>query len=216
MDQVQRTSSESRGERGPGGAGRPGWARSVGLFLILSGFWLLLSGRIGLQYFAMMALAVGLVMYLNPARPFGPDAHGRTIGLTDHFRGFYYTLRYVVWLLYNIVKANLEVAYLVLHPRMPIDPGFLQFRIRMPSEVAQVLIANSITLTPGTVTIDIEDGEYIVHALVPRSAKGVVDGDFQRMVAPIFRNEVEGAPEHLWRHSVHTIEPPGWKGEEGR
>lgn len=205
-----RTYTSAGGEERP----RPSWARTLALFVILGAFWLFLSGEITVLNLVMMVLAVSLVIYLNPARPFGPDAYGRPIGAADHPRGIFHTVRYGLWLLYEVITANLDVAYRVLHPRMPIDPALLQFRMGMPSELAQVLVANSITLTPGTVTIELEDGEYVVHALVPGAATPVLSGKLMEMAAPIFRDESHGPPEHLWRHSVRELEPAGWPAEE--
>lgn len=214
MTERHRTPEKEEAVGRPGQA--PGWLRTLALFVILGAFWLFLSGEVTALNLVMMTLAVSLVLYLNPARPFGPDARGRPIRAADPPRGVYHGVRYAVWLLYEVVTANVDVAYRVLHPRMPIDPGLLQFRVRMPSDLGRVLVANSITLTPGTVTIELEDGEYVVHALVPGAATPVLSGRIVEMAAPIFREESHGPPEHLWRHSVHDLEPAGWSPEEGK
>ena len=62
-------------------------------------------------------------------------------------------LLYLPWLAYQILASNIYVAYLVLHPRMPIDPSLVEFETSLQSERALVLLAQSITLTPGTVTV---------------------------------------------------------------
>ena len=218
MSQVHRTPDGKRMYTSAGGQERPSpsWARTLALFVILGAFWLFLSGEVSVLNLSMMVLAVTLVLYLNPSRPFGPDARGEPIRAGDHPRGIYSTVRYGLWLLYKVITANVDVAYRVLHPRMPIDPALLQFRVKMPSDLAQVLVANSITLTPGTVTMELEDGEYVVHALVPGAATPVLSGELMERAAPIFRDEAHGPPEHLWRHSVKDLEPAGWKAEEGR
>jgi len=185
------------------GASRPGRLRGVALFVILGTFWLLLSGRIGVQYAVFMVATVALVLALNPERPFDPaslseatrDDHASVRG---RLRAGAYLLRYLLWLLWNVTKANLDVAYRVLHPRLPIQPRLLLFRTRIRQEAGQVLVANTITLTPGTVTIDLADGEYLVHALHPSTAGAVVSAELQNAVAPIFGEAPEPPPHVHW------------------
>jgi len=70
---------------------------------------------------------------------------------------------YVVVLLWQVVKANLDVAYRVIHPRMPINPGIVVIRTRLRSDIAKLVLANSITLTPGTFTLDIIGDKLLIH-----------------------------------------------------
>lgn len=109
-------------------------------------------------------------------------------------RGFFRSILYTAWLLWEIALSNLHVAYLVLHPRLPVDPTLVEFKTSLHSETAQVLLAQSITLTPGTVTVDVSDGRFIVHCLSAKSRRGMVDGSIQRKVAGIFS---EPAPESV-------------------
>lgn len=81
----------------------------------------------------------------------------------------------------------MQVAYVVLHRRMPIHPVLLKFKVKLPNVGAQVILGNSITLTPGTITIDIKGNEFLVHALIPDSYVGLVDGTMPRRVAELFR-----------------------------
>jgi multicomponent Na+:H+ antiporter subunit E len=75
---------------------------------------------------------------------------------------------YVFVLAYEILKANLQVAYIVIHPDLPIRPGVVRVRTGLKTTMARVLLANSITLTPGTFTLDLDDEEGVlyVHWLV--------------------------------------------------
>lgn len=190
-----------------------GWGRTLALAVILSAFWLLLSGRTGLQYFIFMAAAVAIVMLLNPERPFGGYRHSggdvpsRIAGLRGRLRAAGYLVRYMVWLVWNVVKANVEVAKLILHPRLPVSPNLLTFRTTLEHPLAQTLVANSITLTPGTVTVDLKDGRYLVHALVPASADGVTEGVLQNVVGPIFGEGPDPVPEVRWGSSLREL---GW------
>jgi len=84
-------------------------------------------------------------MLLNPAR-------------------WFWFVCYVPYFAYAVVKANLEVAYLVLHPAMPIRPGIVKVRTSLRSDAGLTALANSITLTPGTMTVDVAaDGQLYIH-----------------------------------------------------
>jgi len=95
-------------------------------------------------------------------------------------------LRYIPWLLREIVTANFYVAYLALSPKMPIDPQIITFRTKLESDISWVTLANSITLTPGTITIDIADREFMVHALDRKVAGDLDTGEMEDRVAHIF------------------------------
>ena len=107
-------------------------------------------------------------------------------------------LLYLPWLAYQIVISNVHVVYLVLHPKMPIDPTLVEFETTLVSERAQVMLAQSITLTPGTVTVDASDGRLMIHCLSRNTRQGIVDGVLQKRVAKVF-----GEP---WVDHVEVVE----------
>jgi multicomponent Na+:H+ antiporter subunit E len=183
-----------------------GWGRTLALVVILSVFWLLLSGRTTLPFFLFMAASVAIVLVLNPERPFGGSGRpvtdiSRGGGLSGRLGYTWYLGRYIVWLIWKVIKANIEVAILILHPKLPIRPRLLAFRTTLKHPVAKALVANSITLTPGTVTVDLRGDRYLVHALVPGSADGVTKGELQNVVAPIFGEAPDPVPEVRWASS---------------
>jgi len=99
---------------------------------------------------------------------------------------------YIVWELWQILLANFDVAYRVLHPKMPIDPSVIEFDTSLRSDLAIVTLANSITLTPGTITINIEQekGRFQVHAIAQKPADALlVDKTMQEKVAKVFMEE---------------------------
>jgi len=116
-------------------------------------------------------------------------------------------IAYLPWLLIKIMVANLQVAYIVLHPRMPIAPALLQFQTRLQKNLARVIVANSITLTPGTITVGLNNGRYIVHVLVPSLASGILESKIQNKVGEIFMEEKEEPPSPVWAHSLEELEP---------
>ncbi|HEX2138077.1 MAG TPA: Na+/H+ antiporter subunit E [Woeseiaceae bacterium] len=88
--------------------------------------------------------------------------------------------RYWLWLLKEIAKANVTVAKIVLSRRMPISPTVISVDASELAPVTQVLLANSITLTPGTVSIDVDRGVIEVHCLTVESARDLKSGDMLR------------------------------------
>jgi len=78
-------------------------------------------------------------------------------------RRVFWMLLYIPYFLFYCVRANLDVAYRVLHPDVPIRPGIVHVRTDLTSEMAKTFLANSITLTPGTLTVDIQGQDLYVH-----------------------------------------------------
>ncbi len=80
--------------------------------------------------------------------------------------------------------------FVVLHPKMPISPCLVRFRISLPHALARLTLATSITLTPGTVTLDVQDDEFLVHALTASNARALCpqegSGAIQRRVAALY------------------------------
>ena len=99
---------------------------------------------------------------------------------------------YAPWLAGQIVIASVQVAKVVLSPSLEIDPCVFRFGVPLPHNVARATLANSITLTPGTVTLDVRDDDYLVHALTAASIEGLETdgpGNMKDRVARVFTNE---------------------------
>jgi len=92
-------------------------------------------------------------------------------------------LTYWIWLLKEIVMSSLAVTKVVLHPRLPISARYIELKASAPGAIGQVIFANSITLTPGTLTLDLYEGELKVHALTEETAAGLMTGEMDRRVA---------------------------------
>jgi len=93
---------------------------------------------------------------------------------------------YAPYLLWEIAKANLQIAYVVLHPDLPIDPEVVEFDAAVWSELPVTTLANSITLTPGTLTIDVSRRHFTVHALTGDSREDLLGGSLERAVRFVF------------------------------
>lgn len=107
-------------------------------------------------------------------------------------RRYFWALLYLPVLLWEILKANLQVAYIVLHPELPVRPGIVRIKTRLRSQSGIAALADSITLTPGTLSINAEeDGTLYVHWLVVASedeevAKQKIIGRFEWLLEKIF------------------------------
>jgi multicomponent Na+:H+ antiporter subunit E len=147
---------------------------SFGFYQLIGGF----AGTFDLVTGAISAAVVaGVLSGITFDRPVRPDR-----ALLTMVR----LAAYVPYLLWEISKANLEVAYIVLHPSLPIDPSLEQFRPALPVGVPVTTLANSITLTPGTVTVDVSDREFHVHALTQGSRDSLYEGGLERAVRFVF------------------------------
>lgn len=155
---------------------------ALALFGLLMGTWLLLSGHYEPTLIGYGVLCSAGVVALS-ARLGILDEEGVPIHLA------WRALRYLPWLFGQIVRSNWAVARVILDPRLPIRPRLLQLEAGPQTVVGQVVLANSITLTPGTITLDVRDGRLLVHALTEDSAAGVLGREMDRRVAWI-----EGSP----------------------
>lgn len=93
---------------------------------------------------------------------------------------------YALHLMRDIVAAAIVVAEKVLDPRMPIEPVLIVHRARFSREVSKIALANSITLTPGTLTVDVEGDEFLVHCLTEDFAGDIVNGTVDRCIERVF------------------------------
>jgi len=171
-------------------------------YFVLLAFWLFFSGKFEALYLILGAFSAACVTFLTIDLLHTPQDHARGQRASLRFlliSGWRF-LCYTFWLLFSIIKANLQVAYLVLHPKMPIEPGLLRFKTRLRSDVGHIVLANSITLTPGTITVDLREGTYLVHALVPQAARDLLEARMQNKLEAIFGEREEPAPEIRWVH----------------
>lgn len=144
------------------------------VFLVCLGLWLVLSSHPTPLHLAQGVLSAALVAALN-----------RDLGVVSaSVRCCPRFLAYIPWLLKEIVVANIQVARIVLDPRLPIDPGLVRVPTRLRSALGVTTFANSITLTPGTVTLDVEGEALVVHALVRQAPESF--GRMERRVAAAF------------------------------
>jgi multicomponent Na+:H+ antiporter subunit E len=148
--------------------------------------WVVLSGKLdavhlvaGAATAAVLARATRQLWSLPPAM--GASAAAPWAGVR-----WGRALAYAFWLAWEVVLSAIQVAYVVLHPRLPVDPRLVRFSSHLPHTLARLTLANSITLTPGTVTLDVDGDEFLVHALTPGTARSVELGAIRGRVAGVF------------------------------
>lgn len=155
-------------------------------FTFLFGFWMILSGKTDLFHLALGFISVLIVcVWTAPLMFQGFHSPGRRI--KEHFAFFPYAL----WLFYQIIIANFQVLKLALSSNLSEDikPSVITFESGLKRDISKFVLANSITLTPGTVTIKEEDGKFWVHCLTPQAAKGI-PGDMLKKVQKMFGESI--------------------------
>ncbi len=150
----------------------------IGLCLALVVCWLLLSGYFEILLLSLGAASVAFSVWIA-LRMDLIDHEGVPMHIT------WAVLRYLPWLFWEIIKANIDVARRVIHPALPIAPSLFDAPVSQNTDLGQVLYANSITLTPGTVSIDLNPGVIRVHALHDGAAEGVLEGEMDRRVSAV-------------------------------
>ncbi|MCK5058030.1 MAG: Na+/H+ antiporter subunit E [Candidatus Aminicenantes bacterium] len=171
---------------------------SVIQFILLFGLWLLLSGHYDPTHILMGLFSCLLVTLLNlRLRKYYyfkeelKDTEAKIKGIAPGRIRILRLFFYIPWLIWQIVISSLQVAYAVLRPKMPIDPALIRFKTKLPNLESKVILGNSITLTPGTITIRIEGDEFLVHALMDVSQTGILDGSLPTEVAKLYERTPE-------------------------
>jgi multicomponent Na+:H+ antiporter subunit E len=149
---------------------------AISLFLVLGAVWLGWSGHyspllLGLGLLScLLVVGIGLRMRVVDQESAPIEMAGRV-------------LAYIPWLLWQIFKANIHVGLRILNPNLPISPRIVKAETSQRGDMGRVIYANSITLTPGTVSLQVDPDHILVHALTKESADGLADGDMDRRVS---------------------------------
>jgi multicomponent Na+:H+ antiporter subunit E len=125
---------------------------------------------------------------------------------------------YWPWLSIEIIKSSFDVARRILAPSMPISPTVMEFEGSQETLIGRVVMANSITLTPGTVTLDLQGNRFRVHALAREAIEALLEGEMDRRVAraeshPLARaiSRAGGTPAIESKAAVRPSPGPGGK-----
>lgn len=152
--------------------------RHLFMLVVMFVVWLLWSGHYSLENTLILILGVFscvLVVYMA-GRMNILDEEGHPIHLATRL------VVYIPWLVWAIIKANIDVAKRILSPSLPIDPCMVRIKATQKTDLSRVIFANSITLTPGTVSVDLVGDDILIHALTREAAEDVQSGDMDRRV----------------------------------
>jgi multicomponent Na+:H+ antiporter subunit E len=159
--------------------------RFLALFILTFIFWLLLT-----LDFSVTNLVAGAVAALITSLLFAKYFFKKVVKFIQPVRYFWF-LVYLVILIWECIKANFEVAYRVLHPAMPIKPGIVKIKLDLKSDFARTMLANSITMTPGTIAVDIVGDNLFVHWIYvssedPEVYRQKIVGRFEKYIIKTF------------------------------
>ena len=135
------------------------------LFTFLIAIWLALTNTFQWQELSVgIFISLVLALFLNK--------NYLKLGLPPlSIKRIIFFILYIFVLFIEIIKANFDVAYRVIHPKMPIKPGIIIIKTELKQDIAKMILANSITLTPGTFTLDIKGDKLLIHWIYVRSEK---------------------------------------------
>jgi multicomponent Na+:H+ antiporter subunit E len=158
--------------------------RYIAVFILSMVFWLMLTFE-----FTVPNIIVGAVASCVTSLIFTRFFVKNVYKLIQPHRYFWF-LVYLIVLIWECIKANIDVAYRVLHPEMPIRPGIVKVKTTLKSEMAKMLLANSITMTPGTISVDIIDDFLYIHWIYissedPEVYTGIITGAFEKYIKRI-------------------------------
>jgi multicomponent Na+:H+ antiporter subunit E len=184
-EQAESTTTKEAAVQASGTERNPGLRISFSSFLItffiMLGVWVLLSGKFDIFHLSLGVVSCGIVAYISSDLLF-PNKTGNLL------KEWLLFANYIPWLIVEIFKAGFHVTYLVFHPRMMdlIDPRIIKFRSKLQTDLSLVTFANSITLTPGTITIYVSvDGDFKVHAIDAASGDPL-PGEMEARIAKAF------------------------------
>ena len=165
----------------------------LSMFVVLFGFWMVLSGRTETKFVVYGILTAVVTTWVTYPLLLVPNKDGSKKYYVFGF-SIPKMIMYFFWLMWQLVLANIDVLLATTGQELNIDPKVVRFRFKADNPMASVILANSITLTPGTVTMNVtDDGVYEIHALTVGAAAGVLDGGMQKKVADLYGEKFDFA-----------------------
>lgn len=143
--------------------------------LALFGLWLILSASTNFAHLALGALVAAIVVWLSPKAK--PNSKSLSWGAA---------FAYIPWLFLRVLKSGIHVCKLILHADLPIKPELIEHKTNLSSDGELAVLGNSITLTPGTITVEVEPGKLVVHAIDGASQQELSSGAFDKKVSQLF------------------------------
>ena len=150
------------------------------MYLVYFILWIIFNGKITLEI-CIFGLVIAALVFAFTCK-FMDYSIAKEKKVVQRYLRF---LKYVVVLVKEIMKANFSVIHMILSEREELEPALVSFRSDMKSPTGRAFFANAITLTPGTITVTLEDSEYLVHCLDKSLAVGMDDSVFVEMLSEL-------------------------------
>ena len=151
---------------------------TISLSLLLAAFWLLNSGHFTILMLSLGMVSIAFVLFIA-YRMDVIDHEAQPLNLTRKLPGYY------AWLIKEIILANIQVVKHIWLGNKTISPTLATIKTSLKTDMAKVIYANSITLTPGTVSIALEDDKIMVHALIRESIEDLEAGEMDRRISQV-------------------------------
>lgn len=151
----------------------------LSLLVALAVFWLVLSGHYTPLLLTLGALSCILVTWFSVRMAAAGERDTGALRLLPALPSYW------LWLSWEVVRANIDVIRAIVHPRLPISPTLVKVAASQRHPLGEVIYANSITLTPGTISVELDGGQIAVHALTADGATDIEEGGMARRVRRI-------------------------------
>lgn len=145
------------------------------MYILFFALWVIFNGRWTTEI-ALIGLVVAGLVYAFTCKFIGLSPKKEWQALRKLPRA----LAYAGFVVKEIFKANMQVLRFIYSPRLVVEPQLRDFRTRLKTDGGKVALANSITLTPGTITVNVKEDAYLVHCLDSSMAEGLEDSEFER------------------------------------
>ncbi len=150
------------------------------VFILFFALWVVFNGRLTLEI-ALFGVVLSALLYAFVCYAFGFSVKKDFAAVKKVGK----VIAYCAYLVKEIMKANLHVMKLILNQRYAVEPVLVKFKTRLHSDVAKAMLADSITLTPGTITVSVENDTYTVHCLDRELSQGLEGSEFEKKLAAI-------------------------------
>lgn len=147
------------------------------MFLLFFLAWIVFNGKINLEI-AIFGIVISVAIFVFICKFMGHSLKREL----KFYRYSLFLVAYVFLLVKEIIKANMDVIHLIMANNEITEPVMVKFRTNLKSDTLRVILANSITLTPGTITVSLEEDELVVHCLDKSLAEGMKDSLFVKML----------------------------------
>lgn len=161
------------------------------MFVAMFCFWMVLAGRTEVKFIVYGIITAAVTSWITYPLLLVPNREGTKKYFLFGVNPFRF-IKYFCWLMYQLWLANVDVMKATCSQELNINPRVVRFNFLTENPVAMVLLANSITLTPGTVTMNVtDDGLYEIHALTTGAAAGIIAGDFPKAIAELYNEPLQ-------------------------